>query len=111
MKGRPILPRERARQDILEAVDFYRNEADEAVAIGFVDALERAFEQLGRFPATGSSRWAHELDLPGVRVWRVAGYPYLVFYVEHRDHIDVWRVLHARRDVPVWMRDSDEPEG
>ena len=33
--------------------------------------------------------------------------PYLVFYVEHVDHIDIWRVLHSQRDIPVWMRESD----
>jgi toxin ParE1/3/4 len=31
-------------------------------------------------------------------------YPYLVFYVESDDHIDVWRVLHASRDIPTWMQ-------
>ena len=30
-----------------------------------------------------------------------------VFYVERDDHIDVWRVLHAQRDIPAWMQ---EPE-
>jgi toxin ParE1/3/4 len=35
-------------------------------------------------------------------------YPYLVFYVVQDDHIDVWRVLHAHRDIPAWLR---EPEG
>ena len=34
--------------------------------------------------------------------------PYLVFYVERPDHIDVWRVLHSQRDIPAWMQ---EPEG
>jgi toxin ParE1/3/4 len=27
-----------------------------------------------------------------------------VFYVEREDHIDVWRVVHAQRDIPAWMR-------
>jgi toxin ParE1/3/4 len=30
-----------------------------------------------------------------------------VFYIERDDHIDVWRVLHAQRDIPALMR---EPE-
>ena len=27
----------------------------------------------------------------------------LIFYVEHPDHIDVWRVLHGKRDIPDWL--------
>jgi toxin ParE1/3/4 len=34
---------------------------------------------------------------------RVQRYPYLVFYVERDDHIDVWRVLHGQRDIPAWL--------
>jgi toxin ParE1/3/4 len=33
-------------------------------------------------------------------LWR---FPYLVFYLERADCIDVWRVLHAQRDIPSWM--------
>ena len=35
-------------------------------------------------------------------------YPYLVFYVHGEAYIDVWRVLHAGRDIPARMR---EPGG
>ena len=40
--------------------------------------------------------------------WPLRKYPYLVFYVEQADHIDVWRVLHMKRDIPAWMVDSAE---
>jgi toxin ParE1/3/4 len=30
-----------------------------------------------------------------------------VFYIERGDHIDIWRVIHAHRDIPAWMRDPD----
>ena len=50
---------------------------------------------------------AHELNLPGLRVWQLARYPHLVFYMERPDHIDVWRVLHGQRDIPAWMKDPD----
>jgi hypothetical protein len=32
-------------------------------------------------------------------------YPYVVFYVEREDRIDVWRVLHTRRDIPARMHE------
>ena len=34
-------------------------------------------------------------------------YPYIIFCVERDDHIDVWRVLHAHRDIAVWMREAE----
>ena len=104
---KPVIRREQADRDVQEAVDYYLSEASEQVALAFVDALERAFQHLGCHPATGSTRYAHELDLPGLRCWPVKRYPYLVFYVERDDHVDVWRVLHGQRDMPASLRDSD----
>ena len=66
---------------------------------------EYALGHVARHPASGSARYAHELDLPELRFWRVRGYPYLLFYVEREDRIDLWRVLHGERDLPVWMRE------
>jgi toxin ParE1/3/4 len=107
VKNKLVIPRARADRDVQEAVDYYLNEGTEQAASAFVDALERAFLHIGRHPATGSTRYAHELDLPGLRCWPVKRYPYLVFYVERDDHIDVWRVLHGQRDIPTWIRESD----
>jgi toxin ParE1/3/4 len=44
--------------------------------------------------------------LAGLHVWPLSRYPYLVFYVERADHIDVWRVLHGHRDIPSWMQEA-----
>jgi toxin ParE1/3/4 len=41
----------------------------------------------------------------------LAGFPWLVFYVERQDRIDVWRVLNARSDIPTWMAVPPEDEG
>jgi toxin ParE1/3/4 len=62
---------------------------------------------LSRHPGAGASRYAYELDIPGLRSWPLRRFPYLIFYMEQADHIDVWRVLHGRRDIPALMR---EPE-
>ena len=37
---------------------------------------------------------------------RRQSYPYLLFYVERHDTIDVWRVLHGERDIPTWRRET-----
>lgn len=92
----------------MSAVEYYLAEDSGQVALGFIDALEQAYGRIGRHPATGSPRYAHELDLPGLCVWPLKRYPYLVFYVEREDQIDVWRVLHGQRDIPAWMHEPVE---
>lgn len=107
MKAKAVIPREQANRDVDEAVSYYLSEASEAVALGFIDALEQAYGHIGRHPATGSPRYAHELNLPGLRAWPLTRYPHIVFYLEHPDYIDVWRVLHGQRDIPAWMQEPD----
>ena len=107
MTSKPVIPRTLASQDVDAAIDHYLSEGAEHAAIGFIDALEKAYVHIGRNPATGSQRYAHELNLPGLRSWPLTHYPYLVFYVERNDHIDVWRVLQVQRDIPAWMNDPD----
>ena len=110
MKTKPIVPREQANQDVENALDYYVAEAGENVALGFVDELEQTYAQISRHPATGAPRYAHELNLAGLRCWPLKRYPYLVFYIEQTEHIDVWRVLHAMRDIPEWLRGEDYQE-
>lgn len=103
MKRKPVLLRALAREDIGQAVDHYLAEATPRTALGFIADAERAMAHLSRAAATGSSRYAHELDLPGLRFWPLRKYPYVIFYVEREDHVDVWRVLHAQREIPAWL--------
>lgn len=105
---KPLIPRELANKDIDAAIDFYIGQDAHQAASGFVDALENAFTHIGRHPATGSLRYAHALDLPGLRFWPIPPFPYLIFYVELDDRIDVWRVLHGHRDIPAWMQDPEK---
>lgn len=98
MKAKPVVPRAQANRDVDEAAQ---------AALGFIDALEKAYAHIGRHPGRGSPRYAHELNLPGLRTWPLTGYPHLVFYVERPDHVDVWRVLQGQRDIPAWMQDLD----
>lgn len=107
MRSKPIAFREEARRDIDDAIAYYLEEGAAEAALGFVHALEQAYAHISRHPATGSPRYAHELSLPGLRAWPLARYPYLIFYVERDQHIDVWRVLHGQRDIPAWMQEPD----
>lgn len=110
MRAKSVVPRELAVRDVAGAVDHYLAEGGEKVALGFIEELEQAYAHIGRHPASGATRHAHELNLPGLRSWPLNRYPYLIFYVERNDHIDVWRVLHGRRDIPAWLRDDESEE-
>lgn len=103
MKALPVVLREAASRDVDAALAHYLEEGGAPVAQAFIDALEQAFQHVGRHPATGSPRYATELGLPGLRSWPLDGFPYLVFYVQRQGSIDVWRLLHAQRDIPAWL--------
>lgn len=104
--AKAIVPRALASRDVEQAIDHYLVEANERVAFGFVDALEKAYHHIAHHPMSGSPRHGYPLGLPDLRSWPIDRYPYLVFYVEHDDQSDVWRVLHQQRDIPTWI---DEP--
>jgi toxin ParE1/3/4 len=108
MSDKPIVARTRARQDIESAVDHYSQEAGAEIANAFIDALETAYRAIGEYPAAGSPRYGDALALPGLRSRALGRFPYRIFYVERADHIDVWRVLDARRDIPTWLVDPEE---
>ncbi|HEU4627584.1 MAG TPA: type II toxin-antitoxin system RelE/ParE family toxin [Steroidobacteraceae bacterium] len=107
MTPKVVVPRARAERDVDEAIDYYLSENAPEAALGFIDALEKAYSHIGRHPDAGTSRYAGDLSLPGLRFWRLKKYPHVIFYVERSNHIDVWRVLHGMRDIPTWMQDPD----
>ena len=43
MSAKPVVPRDRARRDFEDAVDYYAHEAGEQIALRFIDAIESAF--------------------------------------------------------------------
>ena len=108
MKGKAVIPRERAERDIDTAAGYYFEEGGADLALRFINALESATRHIAANPATGSPRYASALALPGLRFWSLKRFPYLIFYVERADHVDVWRVLHGQRDIPAWLREEDE---
>jgi toxin ParE1/3/4 len=106
---RPVRPRAVAQQDIEAAIGHYAAEAGAAVALAFIDAVQAGFRRIGAHPGLGSPRIGFELRLDRLCAWPVRRFPYLVLYRVEPDHIDVWRVLHAKRDIPGWMSASIAP--
>ena len=104
MNDKPVVLRDLARNDIDQAVDHYLEEAGATVALAFINAAEATLRRIGELPGSGSPRYAHELGIPGLRFLSIDRFPYLIFYMEGKEEIDVWRVLHGARDIPAWMR-------
>lgn len=104
--SRTIIRRQLARTDIEQAAAHYFDTAGLAVAGRFVAAVEAALAHAATHPEAGSARYAQALDRPGLRFWPLKGFPYLVFYRINSDYLDVWRVLHAERDIPAWLREG-----
>lgn len=99
--------RERALADVEGAVQWYAEQEGERTANEFLDALAAAYTHIARHPRTGSPRWALVLNMAGLRSWTLDRYPWLVFYVQRGDHIEVLRVLHAARDITAALAGSD----
>ena len=108
MSTKPLVSRAIAERDTTAAVDYYTDEVDADMALRFIGALDSAKADIAEAPQLGSPRYADILNLPGLRHRKLRRFPYLVFYIERDDHIDVWRVLHAKRDIPAWLTSADD---
>jgi toxin ParE1/3/4 len=91
-------------RDVEQAVDYYAREAGERVALEFLEELRRAYRFIANAPAAGSPFHGQALNLQSLRSRILQRYPYIIFYIECQDHIDVWRVLHAQRDIPASLQ-------
>lgn len=110
MTAKPVIPTRLARQDVEDEVTYYLvDESSEQAALGLIAEIEQAYKRVGKNPNIGSPRYAYELDIPGLRSWPLDRYPHLIFYVEREAHVEIWRVLNGKRDIPAWLQ-SDEGE-
>ncbi len=86
-----------ARQELTEAVRFYRRQASAAVAASFISEFERVAQVLTRFPDIGtpiSSKW---------RMFPLRRFPYSLIYSEAEAGIRIVAVAHQRRRPGYWM--------
>lgn len=98
--------RQLAINDADAAFDYLVDEAPPGTATKFIDVLQQALDHISQHPLTGSLRFGFDLDIPELRSWPLSRFPYLVFYVCNEDHVDVWRILHAHRDIPTAIGDG-----
>lgn len=84
----------RARADIAEIHQYIAEHSPRAATA--VSAQIRATSRLlAEYPGLG-----RETDIPCIRVFPTARYPYLVYYSTRRDDLVIAHVRYARRDAP-----------
>jgi toxin ParE1/3/4 len=84
----------RADQDLLDIWSYYASEASDDIADKVVAQIVTAARRIAALPLSGRPR--DDLQ-SGVR--SVLAHPYLVFYRETEDVVQVLRVLHERRNL------------
>ena len=107
MIAKRVLLTAQARRDVRCAAAWYRNEGGSELALRWVAALQAALGHIGAHPKAGSARYGLQLSLVGLRFWPTREFPFLIFYFEREAQVEVWRVLHAHRDIPTWMGTTD----
>lgn len=103
MTAKRVVLTAQARREVRQITDWNRQESGNALAQRWAAAVEAELRHIAAHPKTGATRYAVQLKLDQLRFWPVTGFPYLVFYNEHDQRIDVGRILHAQRDIPAWM--------
>jgi toxin ParE1/3/4 len=100
---KPVIRRQTAVRDVESIIDHYLGTGGAGIALGFIAALEEAVSHIASHPGTGSPRYGHRLDIPGLRAWPLNRFPYLVFYFDAGPELEIWRVLHGAMDIPEWL--------
>lgn len=99
----PVFRRQRADEDIEQAQAFY---GDKSVTVedAFIDEIEATMARIARDPHLGRSA-KRFTSCPGLRYYRLARFPYLMFYLDLGDRCEVVRVLYVHMDLPPKFQD------
>lgn len=100
--------RPRAEQDLVERARYYRTHAGDSMAERFFDAALAALRAAERAPNAGSRRVGELADVPGLRAWRVKGFPARWYYFVLDDRLDVVRLLSDRQDLVALLANADD---
>lgn len=94
-----------AASDVREQTDFLASR-DAAIALKFIEAIERAYRQIQENPSSGFCWNFTTKRLQGTRVKTVPGFRnQLIFFQEFPDSVRILRVLHASRDIAAIFRE------
>ncbi|MBC5764221.1 type II toxin-antitoxin system RelE/ParE family toxin [Ramlibacter albus] len=96
---KPALLRPQAEDDLVEIAQYYAREGGTQLGERLIDAAIAALKPLERMPQLGSPRLGIACEIPGLRAWRVSGFPLQWFYFEAAESLDVVRLLGDRQDI------------
>ena len=85
-----------ARQEFVDAVQWYLSEASSTVADHFDWAVDRALRLLAMMPSIGTRSYA------GVRAWALRDFRYTIVYRVDADEIVVIAIAHQSRAPAYW---------
>jgi plasmid stabilization system protein ParE len=95
----PVRLRLRARRELREATEWYR-ERYPAVAARFKAEVEQTLHHLEKFPNTGG--FVPGAKDPDVRRLPVHNFPYHIIFMRLGTHISVLAIAHDRRRPGYW---------
>lgn len=91
-----------AEDDMHEIFEHYKKTVSESKGDHFLDACESVFGKILLFPEIG-----YQL-LPSVRKVPVTGYSYSIYYRVGRHTINIFGVIHQKRDSYHWKQRLDQ---
>ncbi len=97
-----------AEDDLVERTRYYRHEGGPALGERFFHTAIAALKAIENMPHAGSPRVGELCDIPGLRVWRVTGFPCGWFYFVGEQHADVVRLLADAQDLPAVLSDLEQ---
>ena len=103
---KPAVLRPAAERDLIDVTRWYSGQGGLALGAKAFDAAHAALQPIARMPALGSPILGNEYGLPGLRQWRVGGFPMSWYYFERDGHLDVVRLLGDRQDAGAILADD-----
>lgn len=104
---KPAELRPLAEEDLVNAAAYYARQGGTALGERMFNAALAALKPIQRMPAMGSPRPGQLCDIPGLRSWRVTGFPLQWLYFETDAYLDVVRLLADRQDIASILSGSD----
>lgn len=103
MSTRRVVTTRQADDDIDAALEDLLHGGRPEVVRAFIDELQLIRDLLAEFPSIGSSRFALETHIPGLRDVAGKRFPHVVFYTDDEDAVRIHRLLHGSRDIPATL--------
>ena len=101
-----LVLRPQAKADLLANVRWYVERGGLELGARLFDAAQASLVTVQTQPGFGSPAIGQCCGLPGLRSWRVKGFPLHWFYFDRDDSIDVVRLLADRQDVAAILDDE-----